>query len=403
MVFVLADDWLYMDINGQVGSYGRDEVARNLKSQIKTASVSFIDCETKIIDMHLEENVKRQALISAAFSSDFLLQEERINNQQFQIIAAKKEKIESIYAYFKGIRIQHVIPYPVAIRAYMMSKGLMQEYQQIVFVDDLKTQAIVTIFEGLIFTSPRRISMRDMSYMSDEIKRSQNSFLASRSMINNQKTISFIVVSNNQEWLRAFISHGLTCQENIRHVSVEYPVLEGLKTARFGLNFILPEEMARQKRHQILRSRIMYGLLLLITLFLGFYSYEVMFLIKKDAQEKLFQLKQDQKMVIQQLKDVYGHKLGSLMNPFSASLFGRLYLDFINNIPVGYYVKEFVIEPKESSSQFTAVIVPENTAVLRQSFMCKGRFEEAKLATVVVGKLLGQKIDLLVANKKGIE
>ena len=43
MVNILFDEWLYFDINGQAGSYGKDEVVHNYKDKFKAVSIACLD------------------------------------------------------------------------------------------------------------------------------------------------------------------------------------------------------------------------------------------------------------------------------------------------------------------------------------------------------------------------
>ncbi len=392
MDVVLVDDWLYMDLNGQMGSYGRDEIERNVKSKIKSITASFIDCEIKIIDAPQEAGTQKEALIDASFSQEYLIQEERLSARQYQIIAAKKQTIEDIYNYFKPVKVSAVIPYPISVRAYLNSKSLLTDNRTVIFVDDLKTQAIVTIFEELRFSAPRRISMRDLVYMAGEIKRSLISFQAKQ----------FILVSNNRVWLHSFLEQGLASQENIVHLDSAFVVLEGLKAAKFGINFILPHELARQKRLLRIGERLRTILLIGLPVLLAGCIYLGSHLILRSTQSRLAYYVNERNRIVKELEALNQKKYLNFINRTDAVECDLLYFDFIENTPYGYGIKEFSIKKDGLNAWvFKGIIFPLNEHVRLSSFRLEGLFTKAEVRTLDVNKSLGQQINLSINNSKG--
>jgi hypothetical protein len=383
MVHVLADDWLYMDIDGEPGTYGREEVKRDFKGKIKNVKVAFIDCETRIIAT-VNNGTQKEALINAAFSNDYLIQEERLSALESQIIAAPKSKIEEIYKYFKPTPVKAVVPYPVCVRAFLKSKGLLPANKAVFFIDDLKTQAILTIVEDIRFTSPRRISMRDTSYLLSEIRRSIHNYQS-------HKDIEFVFISNNREWLTFFVEEGLASAEQIAHVN-SFVSLEGLKTAQFGLNFILPEELVRQKKTAILFSRIknVAAACLVIGIVIG-----ALTAVKWKQQQALEQVREQealQNKKMEELKEFNQHEFGRILREFKDLDYEYLYHEFVASIPDSYNIKSLNVLQKQAGWDISAVIYPSDGYY--KDIALQGVFAKANLNNVVTNKKLGQRIDL---------
>lgn len=391
MVHVLIDEWLYMDVDGQPGAYGREEVQRNFKAKMKAIAGAFIDCETKVITVPQEDAPQKEALINAAFSNEYLIQEERLSAHTFQVIGAKKEKIEDIYRYFKPVPVQTLVPYPVGIRAFLKSRSLLSEGKIVVVVDDLKTQAIVTIFEGLRFMAPRRISMRDLGYMASEIGRSQQNFLSQRG---NQTDKLFIIVSNNREWLSFFMEQALVAQENIVHVDVPFPVLEGLKTARFGMHFLPPEELVREKKRAIIHKRLRTALAGSLSLVLGVCLYGAAWVYKNDASDRLARLKFEQQKILDDLRGLSQRKFGRFFDHSKDIDYAHLYFDLAKGVPSNYGIKEFgIYQASPGRWQATGIICPLEDSAIRQDFRAQGMFAKARITKIIVNGRSAQKIE----------
>lgn len=392
MVPVLMDDWLYMDVDGHVGTYGREETQRNLKGKIKSVTAAFIDCEIKIINTPHESAAQKEALINAAFSNDYLVQEERLSTRTAQIIAASKIQIQDIYNYFTPVPVTALVPYSVGIRAYLKSKSLWSDNKIIIFIDDLKTQAIITIMEGLRLTPCRRISMRDAGYMASEIKRSQQNYLAQRG--SQAEDPVFMLVSNNREWLTSFMNQGIALRENMLHVDAVFPVLEGLKTAKFGMHFALPEDLVDQKRKKLRGQRWKSAAAMVLTIIAGVSMYLAVIIYRGNMMDRLAQLQLQQKSGADQLAQLYRNKFRQVLRNSKTLPYARIYYDFVEAIPEGYRIKEFdLVQNPLSHWRLNAMIFPFSNFTSYRTFSKSGRFASAKISDVFLDKKLGQRIE----------
>ena len=401
MFHVLIDDWLYMDVDGKPGIYGRQETERDLKSKIKTVSIAFLDCQTKIISLTDQRSTYQEALVNAAFDGDYIIVQERLSADSIQVIGAKKDKIEEIYRYFKGIRIESLVPYAAALRAFLKSKGLLDAHPYVIFLDDLKNQAVVTFFEGMHFGSPRRISMRDVGYMISEIKRSWQNFLSEISRQGQLPDVSFVLVSNNQEWLSAFVQQGFLSEKNVIHVNVDFAVLQGLRSAKFTIHFALAQEILKQKKRQLwkIRLKTLVTSSFLVLLGLGLYITSKLFEQRVLAQYQYLHKQENQ--CRQRLKKLYQQKFLSFLRQNRAIDYTKVYYDFVRSTPADCLIDSIQFQKDiDGIWQFHGVIYPEDEHTTSANFKRQLSFAKAKVSTIVSNKFLGQQIDLKV-NQKG--
>ncbi len=395
MVYCLIDDWIYLDLDGKTGIYGPQEIERNLKSKIKIVTASFLDCQTKTVSLVGQQPTHQETLVNSAFTSDYIVAQERLSVDSLQVIGAPKDKVEEIYRYFGGIYIEKLVPYAVAIRAFLKSRNLLDLHPYVIFLDDLKNQAVLTFFEGMRFSASRRITMRDSGYMISEIKRSWQGFAA-------DADASFVLISNNQEWLSAFVREGFLLKENMIHVESEFAVLEGLKNAKFTMHFSPAQEILRKKKHQIWKNRLKTFMASLLLISLGLASYGS----AKIYKQKVFG--QHQNLLVQenqyksQLKDLYQQKFLTLLNRRRPIDYTKIYYDFVRSTPADYFVDSFQFQKDADDTwNFKGVIYPRDGSVTQAKFVRQLSFSNASVSAIVSHKVLGQQISLKIKAGQG--
>ncbi len=386
MVHVLFDDWLYLDIEGRPAVCGQEETTRLYKSRMKSVRAAFIDCAVKYVT---------QPLLESAFASDHIVQHERMGPNVYQVIGALKTDIERVHRYFKPVPVVSLVPYPVAIRAFLNGRGLLFKDKAVIFLDDLKTQAVLTIIEGARLTAPRRISMRDTAYMVSEIQRHQKNYISQKEEGAASRDVVFMIVSNNREWLEAFCDHGLLTKQDIIHVDHSCPVLEGLKNAKFAMHFALPEDILKQKRRKAVRGILKAVAVSMAMAALGFSFWALSMGREQDMAVRLADVRKEHQRVRDELTVVDQTKFVSFLKRSAPVDYGRLYHDFISGIPRGYSIQTFRMNRTDDTHwQFAGVIDPEQDNVIARPFERYGMFGNAVIEDSVFRESLGQKIVL---------
>ncbi len=401
MVCALIDDWVYMDMGNGAGIYGRQEIDRNLKSKIKNLRVAFLDYQSKIVTLP-EGEKHRDALVNSTFKEDYLIAHERLTENSIVVMGSQKETIAEIYRYFDGISIENLVPYGVAVRAFLRAKGLLDSSKSIVFLDDLRNQTVLTFFEGNYFSSSRRISMRDPSYMIAEVKRSWQSFLLERPNQRNYSKDDFTVVSNNSEWLDHFVEKEFLVKKDIVHINNSFIALEGLRNAKFSIHFSPLEQIIKQrkqrKRIDYLRAIIINSLIILSGTLLSLATYTIK--QKELKQEEGIRKRIDSLIV--QLKDTYPNKFLDLLDKDEPINYAKVYYDFIKSIPEGYLVDNIKMEKKGDNWDFQGDILPANNSVLQKDFKKDYIFSKAEVSWIVLNNFLGQEVRLRIGPTESL-
>jgi hypothetical protein len=399
MTCMLIDDWVYMDVDGKVGVYGRQEVDRNFKSKFKEVKVSFLNYETKVLSLSEKRSPYQEALINSAFDDGYMMTQERLSSDLVQVIAAKKETIEEIYQHLNPVTIDSFVPYAVAVRAFLKSQDLLSPAKCTIFLDDLRNQTLLTVFEDGCFTSPRRISMRDDNYMISEIKRSWQNYILTRTNKSLSTDMSFTVVSNNQEWLSSFVQQGFVSKEDVTLIKVDFAVLEGLKSAKFAIHFAPVKEILRKKRNQLWKDRLKVFIVSLVVVVLGVGFYSVTRMYQQKTQQQYKNLKDRTASLEIKAKDIYRQKFLSFLLEEEPISYGKTYYDFIRSMPLGYALDKMSFQRRHEDVFFQGDIYPKDEYALQDQAALQSSFVRADISAIILHKSLGHRVTLKVYRK----
>ena len=156
----------------------------------------------------------------------YIIQDEKIDNNLFQIIGIKEQKVREVYSLIPPDRVESLIPYGIALRNTLINKNVDLD-KTVVFVDDFGSERLLTVFDGQKF-SLTRVLVNNHEDILPEIKRSQIDFLKKTEEFLIKKSTDFEIIVNNQA-LAAEISQNSE-KFNVKFLDVDHPALEGLKT-----------------------------------------------------------------------------------------------------------------------------------------------------------------------------
>ena len=274
MNYLIFDNDIYYDLDGKAGIAPKSDIQAVFKGSSMQAQVLVIDTLQKQVAAPEKITLRRDEVLSSAFTGEYLTQSERISENLFQVIAVEKPRINEVYKSIGFENVKLVIPYAVALREFLKSNNLLDEKKRVVFLDHLGDQVLLTIFHKEVFTTPRRLA-KMLPQVTRELQRSQESYKAQNK---SEEEIKFLIVTNNKGITEEIISGGYEAKENIIFVENAYPALSGLKQGKFSMHYMLPEQFIRLRELEAAKKRVfklgvMLGILAaLLAALLGVYS-----------------------------------------------------------------------------------------------------------------------------------
>jgi len=248
MNYLLFNNDCLISHGHQVRRLKRDDGLETILGTVDSASICVVDVDVLIaaaVEAPLE---KKDSILVRKFTGlyqhdVYIIQDERIDTNLFQVMGIKEQRIREIYALIPPSRVRLLVPYGMALRQAMFKNGI-DLNKTIVLVDDQGAEQLLTVFDGLKFSRTRIIANTGEDLL-PEIKRSRIDFLKKNEEFLNANK-DFVIVTNNQ-------SLAFEISRNVEKIPVEYldlayPALEGLKDLESPIKYRLPEEILRQRK-----------------------------------------------------------------------------------------------------------------------------------------------------------
>ena len=393
---------VYFDALGQIGVSSREEFSKDTFVKDKVAQVLVNNVEFKAVALSDVNVPMAEELIAAQFSSGQIVQYEKIGNAIYQGMAAGDKEVGEIYRFFDRDAIKTFIPYPLALRAFLIHKEIFNEEKVSVIVDDLQDRFVLTIFWGLRVAETRDIAKRPIDKIAEEVIRSEKNF-----MTNNTKeasNLSFMFASNNKELCEAVSKIDAHSKEHTAYFEELYPAFKGLDYAKFSAHFYLPDEIIKQRRlREFKRNLVGYAVAgAMATISLVYFLVAVV--QEHSAFDRNVQLTAKRADLTEKIKlrNVLAYK-DILKSRSTVNLFS-LYGDFTQNVPPGYLIENFSLVFKSTdtlSGQWDFVGYVLSTKVLVSDFGTKGMFKNRSIEDVFIKDSPAQRVVLNVAKPKG--
>lgn len=314
----------------------------HIKLSFDSASVCVVDVDLLIaaaVEYPLE---KKDSILVRKFKElykheAYIIQDERIDNNLFQVIGIKEQKVREVYSLIPPDKVETFIPYGIALRNTLINKTV-DLNKTVVFVDDLGSEKLLTVFDGMKFSRTRVIASNSEDIL-PEIKRSQIDFFKKSQEFLNKKGTDFIIIVNNQA-LAGEISKN---KENLQveYLDVPYPALEGLKDTDNLIKYRLPEEDLKKRRKIELKQRLQALILSFCMVGVGLFYFlfnRVAFGIINNQCELAKQKYEQLDSQLNKLdKETYREDL-KVHRPLN---YGITYLSMLEIIPASYTVDSF--------------------------------------------------------------
>jgi hypothetical protein len=214
---------------------------------VKTAHVCLVDIDVMLAIAPEERPEQKDLVLSREFSrehpGEYIIQDERVGTNLFQVMGARTEKVREIYRKLPGDKIVTFAPYAMAVRAFLNTQDI-PDRKVVAFLDDWGGETLITFFEGVKFSTTRRFHDEKIERILPEIRRSAISFSKSLKSENGP----YLVMTNNSDWAQRILA--LDPTQAVISLTVPFPAIEGLKTAQFPVKFELPEEVIKRTREK---------------------------------------------------------------------------------------------------------------------------------------------------------
>jgi len=391
MNYLIFDNDVYYDLEGKTGRAPKSDIQDVFKGSTMEAAVVVIDSLQKQVAAPEKSLSRKDEVVSAAFTGEYLTQSERISENLFQVIAVEKPRINEVYKSLGFENVRLLVPYAVALREYLKNNKLPDENKRVVFLDHLGDQVLLTIFNKDVFTTPRRLS-KVLKQVTRELLRSQESY---RSQNKLEAEINFLIVTNSQEIIDELVSSGLETKENIVFVQDAYPALSGLKQGKFFMHYMLPEQFIRlrelkETKKRVLKLGVMLGILaVFLAVLLGVYS------LNKTASSRLKNLQLEAASLSKSLEKDYLTKYKDILRSKKKINFPYYINSFFETLP--FECRPELISIREISNgryRFEAIVSLDSKDKPFSKMSLSKAFKQAKIENILVKDNPGLKITL---------
>ncbi len=378
---IIFDELLLVGTGQGVETLPKDEFTRKYKNHIKEV---FVACLGVSVQRVQKENEERQVV-----DAQVMFIEEQITAREALRLSVPQAAIEEIYKFFSPAAVVVLVPYPVAVRAYLRHKGFLNDNRAVIVIDALGSKMVVTIFRSAIFSESRQIIVRDREYMIEEIKRSWLIFSQDQ-----EERSSYVIVSNNRDWLSACVDLKLARHEEVLDIGEVNPALDGLKVAKFTNNYVLPNELAQRKRKQMRLNWIFQGCMFMGSVILGGIIVGLFWIKEKRLKEEYVHAQEQVSVLNRELENTYKNKFVDYLDSLKNSQWDDIFWDFYLHVPKGYLIKEFMVAQKERGNFWMNAVIVPGSVNLGEEFIREGKWSKANISSERFNEQMGTKIEL---------
>jgi len=249
------NDDVYKKGNDNDYKYGND-------NGIENARICCVDVDVMIASAPQDYLDKKDSILAqkfeAAYSEGYITLNEKIDNNIFQVIGIKAEKVKEIYSLVPSSKVDAFVPYAIAIRSLLVNNQTNMA-KLVLFVDDLGHEKLMTVFDGLKFSRTRTFYTDKAHDILPDIKRSLIDFNKKLGEFAPKAAGNLTIITNNKPMAEAFRS--LEVGLSVDFLDCPFPALEGLKSIDTQIKYRIPEEIILERKKIELRSRLMHAVI----------------------------------------------------------------------------------------------------------------------------------------------
>lgn len=343
---------------------------------IKEAPVSVLLTETEfrksktVFDGEKAERIDPLSI----FPTHMTVQEEPLKNGVRQYAGVRSDHLKEVLNIFPRGSVKVCIPYVLALRAFLITKGLLKEKELRVVIEDIEEMILITLFEGMVVVATRMLSGVSEFELVEELVRSLK-----RADLSSNERAQF--VCNKEEISALLVKEGLASHEQVIVIETARMAFDALDRATFGMNFLLPEEVARQKRqergHRFLKvCGTAAGIVLMSVLYAVFGGY-----IKKEAVVRERIATSERQRSEKALEETSVKVFQTVLGQRSKVGLEELFQAVLMNAPGGWRLEKLVLRKQEL---LRTIIEGTFSGTENGVFACEGVFQKCRMHTFFV-------------------
>ncbi|MBF0570454.1 MAG: hypothetical protein HQL12_01150 [Candidatus Omnitrophica bacterium] len=315
---------------------------KDILGSVEEANLCVVDVDVLIAAAVESPVEKKDSILVRKFKElyqheAYIIQDERIDNNLFQVMGIKEQKVREVYSFIPPSKVRSFIPYGIALRNTLVNKKIYLN-KTVVFVDDWGRERLLTVFDGLKF-SRTRVIVNNGEDILPEIKRSQIDFFKKNEEYLSRKSTDFIILVNNHV-LASEISKN---KENlpVECLDVACPALEGLKETNTPVKFRLPEEIIKKRREIELKKNAMTTGISLCVAAVGLFYFLFNKLELGLVSNQRALARQDNERLDEKLKSLDRETYREDLRKHKSLNYGVSYLAVLDLVPSSYEVDSF--------------------------------------------------------------
>lgn len=363
MHYVLFNNEIMISDGENVRRIDKEADLNNSFGSIDVARVCVVDVDVLIAAAVEFPTDKKDAILVRKFKEfyqheEYIIQDERIDNNLFQVIGVKAQKVREVYSLISPDKVEVFIPYGMALRNTLINKNI-DLNKTIVFVDDWASERLVTVFDGLKFSRTRVIANTGEEIL-PEIKRSQIDFLKKTEEYLSKKSADFIIVVNSRS-IAAEISKNKE-EIQVEYLDVAYPALEGLKGIDTSIKYREPDEIFKKRREAELKKKLTTAVFSGCVVAAGLFYFLFNKVEWGGVNNQVELQKQTQARLEDQLKTLDQETYRQDLMLRKSLNYGVSYLSTLNIIPASYTVNAFKFY-KTGTWNIEMILFPDNGGI----------------------------------------
>jgi hypothetical protein len=343
MKYIIFNNSILIGDGENVQFIDKSQDPEQIKLDLDKVKVCMVDIDVLLAAAAGTQEQKDSILVrkfTALYQHEpYVIQDEGIDNNLYQIIGIKEQKVREVYSLIPADRIDTFVPYALALRNTLENNNIsLNKY--VVFVDDLVSERLVTVFDGKKFSRTRIIANSGENIL-PEIKRSQIEFNKKTEEFAGVKNKEFVIVVNSKK-----LSEEITKNDEsmkVEFLDIPYPAIEGLKELETTIKYTLPE-VNLKKKHDIeikRKAKVLMASLFFIGLGLLYFLFTRIELATANNQYAIAQ--QDQDKLNSELEQLDKETYRSDLKSQGQLNFGITYEAMVEIIPASYTVTSFHI------------------------------------------------------------